>query len=94
MARFLRIDGTEMPVAPLNKRDGFTLDELYALLSCTTIECVPLGEGYQLVIDEDGKAKPDLPPNPMATRLLRQAGGMPTDYVVGAALVVSARELQ
>lgn len=91
MARLLLANGTERQVTPRNARAGFTLPELYRLLSCTTVESVALGEGY-LIVDEDGKyTKHER--NAEATRLLRAAGGAPADFVTGDALVVGAREL-
>lgn len=94
MARLLRTDGTEARIAPKRSRAGFTLDELYTLLACETVQCVPLGEGQQLVVDEDGKYKTGLRRNVEATKLLALAGGMAGDYVVGDALVVSRGELK
>ena len=91
MARLLLPDGSERVVMPADAQAGFTLEEIYALLSCDMVEAIPVQHGYML-IDEDGKHKKDLAKNPAATTLLAQAGGIPGDYVLGAALVVDFHE--
>lgn len=56
------------------------------------IEMIPLAGGAVLVLNEEGKLH-GLPFNALATPLLHEAGGAPTDYVVGDALVCQRGEL-
>ena len=66
MATLIRADGTEQDVRPVV--GGFTLDELYNLLGCSTIETLTLHDGRTMVIDEEGKYT-DKPRNERATDL-------------------------
>lgn len=104
MARLLPIgDGDIADVRPKDEAVGFTLQELYALLDCSTIEVVHLsstGEGREgdstrmivLIVDEEGLLKPNFV-NEYATAMCREVN--PTGYIVGPALlarVVNAGE--
>lgn len=58
-------DGRKFPVRPHDLERGWTLDELYALIRCSTIEMVVLGHGgvqcdlipdnWILIGDEEGR---------------------------------------
>jgi hypothetical protein len=57
MATLYKFDGSTEKVTP---RDGsFTLQELYILLGCSTIEAVYCKDGSILVCDEEGKLRND-----------------------------------
>jgi hypothetical protein len=49
-------------------------------------------EQVWLVMNEDGK-RLELPPNPIGTHLLRMAGGIPGDVVVGTIVVATHTEV-
>lgn len=53
MATLYKVDRTEQEVSPKNGTD-FQLDELYELIGCKLVEIIHLGEGYILVVDEEG----------------------------------------
>lgn len=98
MAEFIKPDGTVKIVYP--KAQHFTLREMQELVG-GYIEIIPLGQGRQMVIDEEGKLK-GLEPNIEASTRARLAGalwtegdghGMGTDYVAGPALFVTNDEL-
>lgn len=57
MATFIPADAAQPTheVSPKDPEAGFTLEELYPLLSCTTIEVVSLPDGQMMIIDEEGK---------------------------------------
>ena len=94
MATLLAPDGTRRDVAPADLAEGFTLEELYALLDCQTVETIALLGGGWLVLDEDGKGRvPHRAQNAEATKLLHQAGGIPWDFVLGPAMVCAREEL-
>ena len=78
-------NGEEAPVAPANGK-RFTLQELYAHIECDTVELVMLADGRVMWLDENGKrSTKEL--NQTATDLLREAGGIPGDFVVGNVLI-------
>lgn len=88
MATLILPDGTETTVSPKNKRNGFTLDELYKLIGCDCVEHVELADGRSMWLDEEGKYRNPAPQfNRKATTLLHKAGGMPFDTVVGTVLI-------
>ena len=95
MAELIAADGSRRDVAPADRVRGFTLEELYALLNCQTVEAIALAEGDWLIMDEDAKGRtPRLAENPVATKLLHQAGGIPWDVVLGPVMVCSRKEFQ
>ena len=61
MATLITPDGQRTQVAPANADEGFTLDELYALLDCQMVQIVSLSLSKStapstlLVCDEEGK---------------------------------------
>lgn len=91
MALLLKPDGTQREVQPAGR--SFTLEELYALIGCDTVEVIYLPDGRPLVMDEDGKYR-KLPVNEEATRLGRIAGIVPWDVIVGTVLVLEPGELE
>lgn len=91
MATLIRADGTEQDVHP--RGAAFELEEMYALIGCTTVELVGLADGRSMWLDEDGRGLKK-PVNGKATALLHQAGGIPWDVVVGDALVTGPTEVE
>lgn len=71
MAQFIPAD-TTLPIRPVSPTNGrhFQLAELYELLCCDLIETLQLGDGFVMVIDEEGK-RAGKPRNERATH---QAG--------------------
>ncbi len=84
------VDGVKKSVLPANGND-FTLAELYHHLDCTTIEVVRTIDGNIMIIDEEGKLKPDNKINVKAT-LLYSKGFI--DQIVGKAIVCHPSMLQ
>lgn len=62
---------TTRAVAPANARKGYTLDELYELLQCSTVEIIRAPGGMILVVDEEGRLA-GKPLNPAASRIAGQ----------------------
>lgn len=92
MAKLIMPTGEVLDSIPANGQ-AFTLQELYALLDCQTIEIIrPAVENLLMVIDEDGKMK-NLPWNATATSIFREAGGATWDHIVGPALVGTTEEI-
>lgn len=91
MARLIMPNGDSKQVDPAG--DVFTLQEMYDLLNCSCVQAVSLPVGRIMWIDEEGKFKPHTQ-NHMATILLRAAGGIPGDYIAGAALLTEAHEIE
>ena len=88
MATLIKVDGSQKDVFPADKKNGFTLEELYGLLECEMIEiATSFQDGKMLVVDEEGLFKPDPVVNPVASMLVG-------DYIVGNAIVVSQEEFQ
>lgn len=97
MATLIKPDGTETEVQPKNSQD-FQLQELYELIECSTVEMIYLADGRTMWMDEESKLKSYLdkadPRNAKATKLLRQAGGIPWDEVWGNVLVCGEGEVK
>lgn len=70
MALFISAD-LHQPLTTVKPENGtnFTLEELYHLLHCTTIECVSTFQGSLMVCDEEAKLT-SKPPNRRATELV------------------------
>lgn len=85
MATLIRTNGIEQRVTYAGL-DGFKFHELYQILACETVETLTLRDGRTMVLDENGKAT-NKPVNATATRLAREAGIAPEDFVVGDVLV-------
>lgn len=78
-------------IFPTNMR-SFTLNELYKIIGCETVQMIYLADGRMMWMDEDGKSKPGLTLNSKATKLLQQAGGIPGDYILGKVLITNELE--
>ncbi len=94
MAILTKPDGSFEQVRPADPSAGFSLEELYRYLHCTTVEMVSLGSGVTMWLDEHGKAREIHEVNAVATALPARAGGMPGDYVVGRALLCNPDEVK
>jgi hypothetical protein len=92
MARLYKTDGSVTDVMP-ESGEAFTLEELYRLLHCETIEAVTLRSGLVLVLDEEGKLKRPVPPENLNAELLALGVLRPDDYIVGDALLCTAEQL-
>ena len=90
MATLLSADGSTRTVTPATGK-AFTLIELQTIVG-GYIETVGMRDGRVLVLNEDGKNL-GLPNNPLATRVLHDAGGAPGDHIVGEAVVATRQEL-
>lgn len=85
-AKLLLTDGREIEIEPSNG-ETFELEEMYGILKCDLIEIVTLVNSEDiLVIDEEGKFKPDNQINERATRIaVKHYGIIPSDVIVGNA---------
>ena len=96
MATLIKIDGTRQEVHPSNKRRGFTLDEVYALLGCSMVQCVAVSNGKQetMIVDEEGKLKEGWPEriNSEATAIYDRTYGPGRNLIVGNVLLCSHKE--
>ena len=89
MAQLIRTNGTRETIKPADSFNGFSLDELYALINCDMIQHVPVGT-FGIVIDEEGKLRgQEL--NAVATRQFRSQL-LPGDVLVGNVLVLETAE--
>ena len=84
----------EKEVFPRNPKKGFTLDELYWLIGCSTVQAITLADGRTMWMDEEAKLSTILVVNEKATDLLLEAGGMPDDFVVGKVLISTKGEVR
>lgn len=94
MAKLINPDGSEREVLPRNPKKGFTLDELYWHIGCSTVQAISLADGRTMWMDEEAKLSTILVVNEKATEMLLDAGGMPDDFVVGKVLVTARGEVQ
>lgn len=87
-AKLLLTDGREIEIEPSNG-ETFELEEMYGILKCDLIEIVTLVNSEDiLVIDEEGKFKPDNQINERATRIaVKHYGIIPSDVIVGNAIL-------
>jgi len=94
MATLVRTDGTTAEVRPAGKK--FTLQEMYRLIGCTTVEMLTVpGRPFQrLWMDEEGRLT-HKPHNAHATALLVKLHGrtLGADDIVGDVLVTGAGEV-
>ena len=54
MAKLYKCDGTVKDVEPKNKKNGFSLQELYDLIGCRLVELVYLPNDEIIIVDEEG----------------------------------------
>lgn len=77
-------------VKEVQPKDGkrFSLQELYDLLECTCVQVIPLNDGLEMWIDEEGKLKNEdyWLVNNIATQEWEKVYGK-TDIIVGNALI-------
>ena len=90
MAIVIKLDGSKRIV--FAEGDFFTLKEMRSILDCSIIQSVFLEDGRIMWIDEEGKLKPHCV-NLSATKLLRKAGGLHSDYIAGLALITNKNEV-
>jgi len=90
-AYLFKTGGMILEIEPLNQKD-FTLSECYNFLKCELIEVVNLSDGRIMIIDEEGKLKPN-EINRRAT-ILYQRDRQTNDMIVGDAIVCSSKLLK
>lgn len=76
----------------IEERETPAFKEFYSLLNCSLVQAIHLPDGKTMWIDEEGKLKPHAL-NVYASMFLLGAGGMPDDYVAGAAIITDAGEI-
>lgn len=91
MATVIHANGSRV-VGVMPAKKQFTLAELYRWVDCTTVELITLADGRLMWLDEDGKGT-GKQINAEATELLRKAGGIPGDFVVGTVLITASDEV-
>jgi hypothetical protein len=95
MAILLKPNNTSYIVVPKNKRNGFTLDELYKLIECETVQMIYLDDKRTMWMDEESKLKAVPPPvNILATQYLHRAGGALDDFILGNVLICEKSEVK
>lgn len=72
---------------------GYKLEDLYRLLGCNTVQVIYLADGRLMWIDDNGKFDSSNLANPIPTKLLSRAGGIPGDWIAGSALVCKESEM-
>lgn len=96
MATLLKIDGTKKTILPANKKEGFTLDEIYAALDCTCVQRVYVNNGKEsnMICDENAKCVQGWGTriNASATDLFDATYGRGRDLIVGNVLLCSDEE--
>lgn len=83
------------PVAPANGSD-FTLEELYRLLDCSTVEVVTLTPELILITDEESKFRTPAYLNLLASYLwhTHQPSARGVDVIVGRAIYCHTSQLR
>ena len=92
MAILIRAAGGYTKISPKNGKT-FELEEMYELIGCRTVERIPLADGLDMWLDEEGKFREIHHVNLLATRALHEAGGLLDDYVVGDVLICDRNEV-
>jgi hypothetical protein len=91
--KILYHNGTVQEVQPKNGKK-FTYEELTTIVGGYIEIIEPRGKTESLlVLNEDGKLR-GLPLNPLATRILVEAGGIPGDVVVGDCLLCLKHQIE
>jgi len=93
MATLITPDGQQTEVNAADPTQGFTLVELYKLIGCRYVEKITLSDGRLMWMDEEAKLHTTSFINARATRLLWEAGGLPSDYIVGTILITTEGEV-
>lgn len=93
MATLIKADGTEQEIHPKEKFFRFH-GELYPLIAPQSemIQAIHLADGRVMFMDEEGKAPWAVEFNEKATHLLHQAGGLPSDFIVGDVVICTPQE--
>jgi len=91
MATLFRTDLTSEEITPKNGSD-FSLEELYELLDCDSVEVVPLTKFNSIIVDEEGKLK-DKECNIYASKIYQKFLNT-TDVLVGDCLMINNEELK
>lgn len=95
MANLIHANGDESTVVPNHPSQGFTLAELYRLIGCSTVQAIELSDGRTMWMDEEAKLSEGLQwVNEKATKLLLEAGGIPSDEVIGNVLITEPGEVE
>ena len=99
MAIVIKPNGETTEAFPQNKRTGFDLEELYALIGCDCIDVVIIGSGERMVVDDEAcyKTLEQSPPNQKASTLYWTSRPSTTpfkQFIRGTVLVGNAREIQ
>jgi hypothetical protein len=95
LATFIHQNGNAANVTPANQKRGFTLQELYSILDCDTVQAIQLADGRTMWMDEEAKLRDGIQfVNLKATILLAEAGGIPGDEVIGHVLITQPGEVQ
>ena len=84
----IKSNGAEIPVH--SEKENFSLEEMYSLIGCEMVQVIYLADGKVMWLDEEAKLKvpnQDNMPNLKATILLREAGCIPGDIVLGNVLI-------
>lgn len=99
MATLITPDGIKSEVFPAaGKGKHFTIEELYKLIGCTTVEHLPMDGNRSMWIDEDGKAVAEPKHNIVAEMILRDSLRkigrtlIPGDYLVGNVVICEQSE--
>jgi hypothetical protein len=90
MALLIQPSGALQRVTPAN--GTWTLSELQGFVGGYIEQVRMRGWNRYLIVNEDGKSR-GFVPNPRASHLLWRAGGMPSDFIVGPAVLVTLREM-
>ena len=106
MAILITTTGETKHVTPGDPETGFDLEELYAMLSCHTVEMAELAEGQDpdghaaMLMDENGKLE-SKPTNHIATGIRAATFNLDPedlirtgDHIVGDVLLVTQKEFQ
>lgn len=93
MAELIKSNGDTQEITPKNGK-SFTLEEVYKLLTCETVEVIPLPKKRYMIIDEEGKLKPNPVQNFEGTYLLHQARGISDDYIVGDVIICETKQFK
>ncbi len=75
MAKLYKIDGTVVDVEPKDKKNGFQLQELYALIECDIIQPVLFTPDKWFICDEEGWLKSNAQRNKKANEYITSLCG-------------------
>lgn len=90
MATLIKKTGEIETVTPTKKK--FTLEEMYKLLNCESVEVIKMPGGTTMWIDEEGRLKTNVL-NLHATAILHSVGARASVVIVGDALICDRGEV-